>query len=143
MKNLWINNLSHIRIEIFFRWFDLWIGVYINVPAGRAYICPLPTLGLIIDFYDTSWFRNWWYEDFGSYDDDDDTSEHWLCECGNYIENGLHCPQCHCEPSWGCPCSFCQGGEDQYEPDYEFDPYDAGFEVVETGHWDQEYDDLP
>lgn len=133
MKNLWTNNLSHIRIEGFFRWFDFWIGVYIDVPAGRAYICPLPTIGLIIDFSDTGWFRDWWYGDFGKYDDDD-TSEHWLCDCGNYIDDGCHCPRCHREPPWGCPCSFCQDGEDEYDPDmdfgYEFerDPYGKDYE---------------
>lgn len=39
----------------------------------------------------------------------------WLCECGNFIENGLHCPRCLCEPPWGCPCEGCQNPEPPYD----------------------------
>lgn len=56
-----------------------------------------------------------------------DDAECWLCSCGNYIEDGCHC-ECGEEPPWGCPCSFCQGGDDSDEDDddYEifYDPYD-------------------
>lgn len=35
-----------MRITPFFRWYDLWVGVYVDVAAGAVYICPLPMLGL-------------------------------------------------------------------------------------------------
>ena len=34
------------RIKPFFRWYDLWVGVYIHTRAKAAYICPMPTLGV-------------------------------------------------------------------------------------------------
>lgn len=43
----------------------------------------------------------------------------WLCDCGNWIEDGLHCEMCGREPPWGCPCSWCQ---DRYgDEDGDFD----------------------
>lgn len=41
--------LPVIRLTFFFRWYDLWIGVYIDRKAGAVYICPLPTLGVKIE----------------------------------------------------------------------------------------------
>lgn len=53
----------------------------------------------------------------------DDDWQSWLCECGAYIEDGMHCRGCGREPPWGCPCERCQDGgeiEDDYDeaPDY-------------------------
>lgn len=51
--------------------------------------------------------------------------QHWLCNCGNFIENGLHCPSCGAEPPWGCPCEGCEDDlfdeydDDVFEPDDE------------------------
>jgi hypothetical protein len=61
----------------------------------------------------------------GDYYDERDA---WLCVCGNFITDGLHCSACHAEPPWGCPCSRCQGERyaDESEDDgYYFDPYEA------------------
>jgi hypothetical protein len=33
----------------FFRWFDLWVGVYIDWPRRTLYICPLPTIGVRVE----------------------------------------------------------------------------------------------
>jgi hypothetical protein len=33
-----------MRVKVFFAWFDLWIGVYIDRPRRIVYVCPLPTL---------------------------------------------------------------------------------------------------
>lgn len=33
-------------ITPFFRWYDLWIGAYIDVPNRTIYICPLPMIGI-------------------------------------------------------------------------------------------------
>lgn len=37
------------RVKPFFRWYDLWIGAYIDVENRTAYVCPIPTIGLRID----------------------------------------------------------------------------------------------
>ena len=44
-----------------------------------------------------------------NYDDD----ETWLCSCGNFIEDGIHCGFCNCQPPWGCPCNFCEDGDEE------------------------------
>lgn len=48
----------------------------------------------------------------------DNIDNHWMCGCGNYQEDGLHCSACGNEPPWGCDCSFCNDkryGEEQME----------------------------
>lgn len=37
-----------MRIEPFFRWYDLWVGVFIDTKKRAVYICPLPTIGVKI-----------------------------------------------------------------------------------------------
>jgi hypothetical protein len=32
------------RIRVFFAWYDLWVGVFIDRPKRVVYICPLPCL---------------------------------------------------------------------------------------------------
>jgi hypothetical protein len=39
-----------MKINPFFRWYDLWAGFYIDRPKKTLYFCPLPTIGLKIDF---------------------------------------------------------------------------------------------
>lgn len=34
-----------ISITPFFRWFDLWIGVFIDIKGKAAYFCPIPCCG--------------------------------------------------------------------------------------------------
>lgn len=36
------------KIKPFFKWFDLWIGAYIDKQQPAIYICPLPTVGVKI-----------------------------------------------------------------------------------------------
>ena len=31
-----------MRVEFFFAWYDLWVGVYIDRGNRTAYVCPLP-----------------------------------------------------------------------------------------------------
>lgn len=47
---------------------------------------------------------------FGEDEGVDHNPNAWLCNCGNYIEDGLHCEDCGASPPWGCPCSGCQDG---------------------------------
>lgn len=47
----------------------------------------------------------------------------WLCNCGNWIEDGLHCQCCNAQPPWGCPCSWCDGEDRDYD-DLDYDDMD-------------------
>lgn len=33
----------------------------------------------------------------------------WLCRCGTWNEEDIHCIGCHAEPPWGCDCDVCDG----------------------------------
>ena len=39
-----------MRIRPFFRWYDLWIGVYVDVNGRALYICPIPMFGVKIEW---------------------------------------------------------------------------------------------
>lgn len=41
-----------MRIKPFFRWFDMWIGAYVDVPNRALYVCPVPMLGVKISLDD-------------------------------------------------------------------------------------------
>jgi hypothetical protein len=49
----------------------------------------------------------------------------WLCDCGAWNTDSMHCSSCRAEPPWGCPGECCQGHEDEeYEPDEPgYDPF--------------------
>lgn len=34
-----------MKIKPFFRWYDLWIGVFIDKEHGVLYVCPIPMFG--------------------------------------------------------------------------------------------------
>lgn len=38
-----------MRITPFFRWYDLWVGIYIDREKRVIYMCFLPTLGIKIE----------------------------------------------------------------------------------------------
>jgi hypothetical protein len=39
-----------MKIKLFFRWYDLWIGAYIDKKNRAIYIIPIPTLGIKISY---------------------------------------------------------------------------------------------
>jgi len=39
-----------MKIKPLFKWYDLWIGVYIDTKNRTIYILPLPMLGLKISY---------------------------------------------------------------------------------------------
>lgn len=39
-----------MRIRPLFAWYDIWVGVFIDVAKRRLYILPLPCIGIVIDF---------------------------------------------------------------------------------------------
>lgn len=54
--------------KVFFAWYDLWIGAYYDRKARYLYLCPLPTLVIMIDMSTRCWWRRhqWsgWIESF-------------------------------------------------------------------------------
>jgi len=38
--------VKRLRVTPFFRWYDLWVGVFIDTTKHAAYICPLPMMGI-------------------------------------------------------------------------------------------------
>ena len=39
-----------MRVRPFFRWYDLWIGAYWDRANRTLYVCPLPCVGVRIEF---------------------------------------------------------------------------------------------
>lgn len=39
-----------MKLSLFFAWYDLWIGAYVDRAKRRVYVCPLPTIVLCFDF---------------------------------------------------------------------------------------------
>ena len=37
---------ARMKAKLFFRWFDLWIGCYIDKKNKAVYICPIPMVGI-------------------------------------------------------------------------------------------------
>jgi hypothetical protein len=35
-----------VRVKFFFRWYDLWVGAYIDTGGRAVYLCPLPMVGV-------------------------------------------------------------------------------------------------
>lgn len=35
-----------MSISFFFRWYDLWIGAYVDTKNKAIYICPIPCFGI-------------------------------------------------------------------------------------------------
>lgn len=39
-----------MKIRPIFAWYDLWIGVFIDMSKKRVYVFPIPCFGLVIDY---------------------------------------------------------------------------------------------
>jgi hypothetical protein len=52
----------------------------------------------------------------------------WLCHCGHYQEDGLHCDCCGAEPPWGCPCDGHEADDPDEEGFLDLFDYDLGGE---------------
>jgi hypothetical protein len=39
-----------ITVKPFFRWYDLWVGIYIDTKNKAIYIIPIPMIGLKISY---------------------------------------------------------------------------------------------
>lgn len=42
--------LSRLRIRPVCRWFDIWVGVYVDTNRKRLYILPLPCIGVYVQW---------------------------------------------------------------------------------------------
>src|SRR4051812_45988377 len=38
-----------MKLTPFFRWFDLWVGAYVDTKNRALYVCPLPMLGVKVE----------------------------------------------------------------------------------------------
>jgi len=38
--------IQSLKVEPFFRWYDLWIGAYVDTKNRVVYICPFPCFGI-------------------------------------------------------------------------------------------------
>jgi len=39
-----------VTIRPIFAWYDLWVGIFIDLPKKRLYVFPLPMFGLVIEW---------------------------------------------------------------------------------------------
>lgn len=39
-----------MTVRPIFAWYDLWVGLFIDLPKRRAYLFPMPCLGLVFDW---------------------------------------------------------------------------------------------
>jgi hypothetical protein len=44
------NSKNRILVKIMFRWYDLWVGMFIDKSKKRIYIFPIPMLGIMVQF---------------------------------------------------------------------------------------------
>lgn len=45
-----IARIAPRRVTAFFRWFDLWIGAFVDTRKRIIYVCPLPMIGVAIRY---------------------------------------------------------------------------------------------
>jgi len=50
--------LTGKKVSIKFVWYDLWIGVFIDTVKNKIYICPLPTIVILIEDKFPEWWKN-------------------------------------------------------------------------------------
>lgn len=43
--------MKKIKIKLFFAWYDLWIGVFVDRKKRNLYIFPIPMFGILIHFH--------------------------------------------------------------------------------------------
>lgn len=40
---------TRLRVRPIFAWYDLWIGVFVDVPKRRLYVFPIPMCGVVVE----------------------------------------------------------------------------------------------
>lgn len=52
-----VEPVANITFKPIFRWYDFWVGIYVDRPGRALYVFPVPMFGLKIQFRDTTnWF---------------------------------------------------------------------------------------
>lgn len=41
---------NHIRVKVIFRWYDIWIGSYIDIPNRSIYVFLIPMIGIKVTY---------------------------------------------------------------------------------------------
>jgi hypothetical protein len=41
---------TDVRVTPFFRWYDLWVGLYVDRKGRALYFCPVPMFGLKVEW---------------------------------------------------------------------------------------------
>jgi len=42
-----------MSVRVFFKWFDLWVGLYVDWPRRVFYFCPIPCVGVRLQLRET------------------------------------------------------------------------------------------
>lgn len=42
--------MKNVKIKPVFAWYDLWVGLFVDVPKQTAYVFPIPMFGLKISW---------------------------------------------------------------------------------------------
>jgi hypothetical protein len=86
-----------IRIRV-----SYWMYLARVLQGGERAIC--------FQEFETDWDYAEWLESSGELDGG--VSQGWLCWCGHWQDDGLHCELCGNEPPWGCDCGWCSDVRD-------------------------------
>jgi len=46
------------KVNVFFAWYDFWVGWYYNERDHILYICPLPMIVIQVKLFLFEWFRD-------------------------------------------------------------------------------------
>jgi hypothetical protein len=44
--------MADLRVRVLWAWYDLWIGVFVDLKRRRVYVFPIPTLGIVVSWGD-------------------------------------------------------------------------------------------
>lgn len=42
--------MTRLRIRPLFKWFDMWVGIFVDTKQRRVYILPMPCIGVVIEW---------------------------------------------------------------------------------------------
>ncbi len=48
MKDYQILKIKNVRLS--FAWYDLWVGIFVDKPKRRVYVCIIPTILITVQY---------------------------------------------------------------------------------------------
>ena len=48
-----------LKIKPFFRWYDLWVGIFIDTDKDAIYVCPVPMIGIKLEWSKVIRWKAW------------------------------------------------------------------------------------